>query len=78
MASRTKSQPTWTDVKAKLASFHRTGLLGLIQDLYAAHKDVSSRLIVRLDRVRSISHKLGYGVGDDMDSIFAKYTKHKA
>jgi len=35
-------------------------------------------LIVRLDRVRSISHKLGYGVGDDMDSIFAKYTKRKA
>jgi hypothetical protein len=23
----TKSQPTWTDVKAKLASFDRTGLL---------------------------------------------------
>src|SRR6266446_961940 len=35
-------------------------------------------LIVRLDWVRSISHKLGYGVGDDMDSIFAKYTKRKA
>src|SRR5215472_13279000 len=33
------SQPTWTDVKAKLASFDRLGLLGLIQDLYAAHKD---------------------------------------
>ncbi len=183
MASQTKSQPTWTDVKAKLASFDRTGLLGLIQDLYAAHKDnqmflharfglgedalspyketiarwlwpdgfrnqdtsvlkakkaiadykraidddaglaelmvfyceeaagfssdlgyqdesyfdalvrmfnqavaianrlpVASRdaLIVRLDRVRSISHKLGYGVGDDMDSIFSKYTKRKA
>src|ERR1700722_10028157 len=29
----------WTDVKAKLASFDRKGLLGLIQDLYAAHKD---------------------------------------
>jgi hypothetical protein len=28
-----------TDVKAKLASFERLGLLGLIQDLYAAHKD---------------------------------------
>jgi hypothetical protein len=34
-------------------------------------------LIVRLDRVRSISHELGYGVGDDMDSILAKYTKRK-
>ena len=183
MASRSKSQPTWTDVKTKLASFDRTALLRLIQDLYAAHKDnriflharfglgedslspyketiarwlwpdsfrnqdtsvlkakkaiadyekaiadaaglaelmvfyceqaaglssdlgyqdesyfdalvrmfhqavapanrlpVGSRdaLIVRLDRVRSLSHKLGYGVGDDLDSIFAKYTKRKA
>jgi hypothetical protein len=34
-------------------------------------------LIVRLDRVRSISHELGYGVGDDMDSILARYTKRK-
>src|SRR5262249_23619895 len=34
-----RSQLTWTDVKAKLASFDRLGLLGLIQDLYAAHKD---------------------------------------
>ena len=183
MASRSKSQPTWTDVKAKLASFDRKDLLGLIQNLYATHKDnrmflharfslgeealspyketiarwlwpdsfrnqdtsvlkakkaiaeykkaiadaaglaelmvfyceqavgfssdlgyqndsyfdalvrmfnqavstanrlpVGRRdaLIVRLDRVRNISHKLGYGVGDDMDSIFAKYTKPKA
>lgn len=182
MASRSKSQPTWTDVKAKLASFDRKELLGLIQNLYAAHKDnrmflharfglgedalspyketiarwlwpdsfrnqdasvlkakkaiadykkamadtaglaelmvfyceqaagfssdlgyqdesyfdalvrmfnqavatanrlpVGSRaaLIVRLNRVRSISHELGYGVGDDMDSILAKCTKRK-
>ncbi len=34
-----RAQPTWTDVKAKLAGFDRLGLLGLIQDLYAAHKD---------------------------------------
>ena len=30
-------------------------------------------LIVRLDRVRTISHNLGYGVGDDMDSLLANY-----
>jgi hypothetical protein len=30
-------------------------------------------LIVRLDRVRAISHNLGYGVGDDMDSLLADY-----
>ena len=34
-----RAQPTWTDVKAKLAGFDRLGLLVLIQDLYAAHKD---------------------------------------
>jgi hypothetical protein len=30
-------------------------------------------LIVRLDRVRTISINLGYGVGDDMDSLLANY-----
>ena len=179
---QSKSQPTWTDVKAKLAGFDRTGLLGLVQDLYAAHKtnqtflharfglgahvldpyrqtidrwlwpdvlrnqdtsvakakqaianykkavgepagvaelmvfyceqaagfcndigyadetyfaalvrmfeqafavantlSASNRdtLIARLDRVRSISQKFGYGAGDDMDSVFAEYTKRK-
>jgi hypothetical protein len=32
-------------------------------------------LIARLDRVRIVSHNFGYGVGDDMDSMFAKYVK---
>src|SRR5215813_9134901 len=41
------SQPTWTDVKAKLASFDRLGLLGMIQDLYAAHKDNQTFLHTR-------------------------------
>jgi hypothetical protein len=174
-----KSHPTWTNVKAKLADFDRAALLGLIQSLYAAHKDnqtflharfglaedvlepykktidrwlwpdvfrrqdtsvsqakraisdykkavgdpeglaelmvfyceqaagfcsdiasdddgyfdalvrmfeqvlklaetlsVERRddLMTRLDRVRVISHKFGYGVGDDMDSLLSKYT----
>jgi hypothetical protein len=34
-----RSQPTWTDVKVKLADLDRTNLMGLVQDLYAAHKD---------------------------------------
>jgi hypothetical protein len=171
-----QSLPKWTDVKAKLTSLDRMGLIGLVQDLYAANKDnqtflhtrfglgrdvlkpyketldrwlwpdplrnqdvsvakakqaISSyqkavgepaglaelmvffcesaagfsndvgyqdegyfnalvnmfeqaikiarqlsagdrdALIVRLDRVRTISHNLGYGVGDDMDSLLA-------
>jgi hypothetical protein len=177
---QSESQPKWTDVKAKLASFDRAGLLGRVQDLYAAHldnrtflhtrfglgEDVLERykqtidrwlwpdafrkqdtsvakakqaisnykkavgepagladlmvfyceqasgfasdvgyqdesyfdalvrifeqaltaantlpadtrdsLIARLVRVRTMSHKCGYGVGDDLDSILAKYIK---
>ena len=34
-----KTNPTWTDVKAKLVYFDRDGLLGLVQDLYAANKN---------------------------------------
>ena len=30
-------------------------------------------LIVRLGRVRVISHNFGYGVGDDMDSMLSTY-----
>ena len=41
------SKPSWTDVKARLASFDRLGLLGLIQDLYAAHKDNQAFLHAR-------------------------------
>jgi len=36
---QSKSRPTWTDVKAKLADFDRVALLGLIQSLYSAHRD---------------------------------------
>ena len=48
------SRPTWTDVKAKLASFDRLSLLGLIQDLYAAHKDSQAFLHAR------------FGLGEDI------------
>jgi len=176
-----KSQLTWTDVKAQLATFDRTALLGLLHHLYAAHKDNQAflharfglgedvletykktidrwlwpdpfrnqdtsvskakqaishykkavgdpvgltelmvfyceqaagycqdigyqeegffgalvrmfeqalksantlpandrdSLIARLNRVRKISHAFGYGVGDDMDYLLAKYVKH--
>jgi hypothetical protein len=42
MAKNTKpqsKQPTWTDVKAKLADFDRAALLDLIRSLYSANKD---------------------------------------
>src|SRR6202049_4727436 len=49
-----RSQSTWTDVKAKLASLDRIGLIGLIQDLYAAHKDNQTFLHTR------------FGLGEDV------------
>jgi hypothetical protein len=42
-----KLQPTWTDVKARLADFDRAALLGLIQSLYAADKDNQTFLQAR-------------------------------
>lgn len=34
-----------------------------------------SALLARLDRTRATAHNLGYGVGDGMDSLLAKYVK---
>ncbi len=42
-----RSQPAWTDVKAKLAGLDRLGLVGLIQDLYAFQKDNQTFLHTR-------------------------------
>ena len=43
-----KPTPTWSDVKARLADLDRAGLLGLVQDLYAASKDNQAFLHTRL------------------------------
>jgi hypothetical protein len=44
--------------------------LEVTRQLPAADRDA---LIVRLDRVRTNSHNLGYGIGDAMDSLLADY-----
>jgi hypothetical protein len=51
---KSRSQPTWTDVKSKLADFDRAALLGLIQGLYTAHKDNQTFLHAR------------FGLGEDV------------
>lgn len=48
-----KTNPSWSDVKTKLADFDRAGLLGLVQDLYGAHKDNKAFLHAR------------FGLGDE-------------
>jgi hypothetical protein len=48
MARRqSNSQPGWANVKAKLATFDRPALLGLVQDLYVAHKENQAFLHAR-------------------------------
>lgn len=42
------SNASWSDVKATLADHDRAGLLGLMQDLYAANKDNQAFLHARL------------------------------
>jgi hypothetical protein len=55
-----KPQPTWTDVKAKLAAFDRTALLDLLHHLYAAHKDNQAFLHAR------------FGLGEDVLEPYKK------
>jgi len=55
-----KPQPTWADVKAKLAAFDRTGLLELIHHLYAAHNDNQAFLHAR------------FGLGQDVLEPYKK------
>jgi len=43
-----KNTPSWSDVKTKLVDFDRAGLLGLLQNLYAANKDNQAFLHARL------------------------------
>jgi hypothetical protein len=43
-----KNTTSWSDVKTKLSDFDRAGLLGLLQDLYAANKDNQAFLHARL------------------------------
>lgn len=47
--SKRKATPTWSDVKAKLTDFDRAGLIGLVQDLYAASKDNQAFLHARFE-----------------------------
>lgn len=55
-----------------------TALVRLFEQALTAAGTLSDKdrdaLIARLDRVRAISHSFGYGVGDDMDFLVAKYT----
>ncbi len=59
-----KTSPTWSDVKRKMAEFDRAGLLGTIQDLYAASEDTRAFLHARLS--------LGHDVLDPYKATIAR------
>jgi hypothetical protein len=42
------ASPTWIDIRGALSGFDRAGLLGLLQDLYAANQDNKAFLHARL------------------------------
>ena len=44
---RPKSKPTWNDVQAKIANYDCAGLMQLISDLYALHRDNRAMLHAR-------------------------------
>lgn len=48
MASKSKSVPSWSDVKTKLTHFDRAGLLGLIRNLHDVSRDNQAFLHARL------------------------------
>ena len=48
VADEKSTLPSWKGVKAALQSFDRTGLLGLVQDLYAVDRDNQAFLHARL------------------------------
>ena len=54
-------------------------LINMFEQALKATCQLSTRdrdaLFARLDRVRTISHNFGYGVGDDMDDLLAKYVR---
>jgi len=56
-----KSQPSWTDVKAKLVGFDRTAVGDLLHHLYAAHKDNQAFLHAR------------FGLGEDVLELYKNH-----
>ena len=50
-----------------------THLRAGLEGHHSAISQSRNALIARLNKVRTVSHNFGYGVGDDMDSLLAKY-----
>jgi hypothetical protein len=60
LSVKNPAKPSWVDIKAQLSTFDRAGLLGLVQDLYAASKDNQAFLHAR------------FGLGNDVLKVYKK------
>lgn len=83
MASKTRTVPSWSDVKAKLAHFDRAGLIGLLGDLHGLSRDnqafLNSRLAVGADPLAPYKQTISRWVFPDLsryqDTSVAKAKK---
>jgi hypothetical protein len=70
VAKEKRASPSWIDVKTALLGFDRAGLLGLVQDLYAASKDNQAFLHARLglgdDQLRPYKASISRWISPDM------------
>ena len=70
MAKEKRTSPSWIDVKAALFGFDRAGLLGLLQDLYAASKNnqafVHARLALGDNQLKPYKATISRWISPDM------------
>lgn len=69
--------PVWRDVKANLADFDHTGLIGsggdVLKLVIRCRNSLGISALAWLDVVRDLSHNMGYGVCDYIDGLLAKH-----
>ena len=70
VAKEKRASPSWNSVKAALLAFDRTGLLGLVRDLYTTSKDNQAFLHARLglegDHLKPYKASISRWIAPDM------------
>jgi hypothetical protein len=70
VAKQRSAPPTWIDIRGALSGFDRAGLLGLVQDLYAASRDNQAFLHARLglgeDQLKPYKARISQWISPDL------------
>ena len=70
VAKQKSGSPTWIDIRDVLSRFDRAGLLGLVQDLYAASQDNQAFLHARLglgqDQLEPYKARISHWISPDL------------